>query len=91
MIGGTGGPSFINDRGEIAATGVLPNGDHRAVLPAARADDFLACFEASSLQPDCAKGLFAAQPSLHLLFGGHLLISAKLLIQLPVDVFFSEQ
>src|SRR6516165_2725774 len=32
VIGGTGGPSFINDRGEIAATGVLSNGDEHAVL-----------------------------------------------------------
>jgi hypothetical protein len=24
--------NFINDRGEIAATGVLPDGDHHAIL-----------------------------------------------------------
>jgi hypothetical protein len=27
-----GDVNFINDRGEIAATGVLPNGDHHAIL-----------------------------------------------------------
>jgi hypothetical protein len=33
--------NYINDRGEIAATGILPNGDHHAVLliPNADCDD----------------------------------------------------
>src|SRR5438105_4192410 len=60
-------------------------------FPTARANDFLADFEASTLQADCAKGFLAAHPVLHLLFGGHLLIGAKLIIQLPVDLFLSEQ
>jgi hypothetical protein len=60
-------------------------------FPAARANDFLADFEASTLQADCAKGFIAAHPVLHLFFGGHLLIGAKLLIQLPVDLFLLEQ
>jgi hypothetical protein len=59
-------------------------------FPAARANDFLADFEASTLQADCAKGFFAAQAALHLLFGSHLLIGPKLFIQLPVDLFLSE-
>src|SRR6476646_10203125 len=60
-------------------------------FPAARANDFLADFEASSLQADCTKGFLASHPVLHLLFGGHLLIGAKLFIQLPVNLFLSEQ
>ena len=60
-------------------------------FPAARANDFLADFEASTLQADCAKGFCAAHPILYLFFGGHLLIGAQLLIQLPVHLLLSEE
>jgi len=60
-------------------------------FPAARANDFLADFEAPSLQAHCSKGFFTAHPVLYLLFGSHLLVGAKLLIQLPLDLFLSEE
>jgi hypothetical protein len=48
-------------------------------------------FEASSLQADRAKGFLAGHPVLHLVFDGHLLVGAKLLIQVSVDLFLSEK
>jgi hypothetical protein len=60
-------------------------------IPSRQSERFLADFEASTLQADCAKGFFAAQAVLHLFFGSHLLIGPKLFIQLPLDLFLSEQ
>src|SRR5215472_12775116 len=50
-------------------------------FPTAGADGVLRDFEVASLQADCAKSFLAAHPILYLLFGGHLLVAAKLLIQ----------
>src|SRR5207244_13563432 len=57
----------------------------------ARTHDFLRKFEPASLQAHSAKGILAAHPVLHLLFGGHLLVSPEFLIQLLIDLFLSEQ
>ena len=69
---------------------ILPERLNKA-LPAGRADDFLRNFEAPPLQAYSAKRILAAHPLLDLFFGGHLLVGAKLLIQLPVDLLLSEQ
>jgi probable HAF family extracellular repeat protein len=46
-----GDVNFINDRGEIAATGVLPNGDHHAILLVPVGAEEIAAAEALSVQP----------------------------------------
>lgn len=45
----------------------------------------------ASLQGHGANGIVAAHPLFHLFVGGHLLVGAKLLIQLLIDLFPSEQ
>jgi len=69
---------------------ILPARLHKG-FPAARANDFLCKFKAAALQTHCAKGFLAAHPLLDLFFSCHLLVGAKLLIQLPVDLLLSEQ
>src|SRR5216683_6317924 len=60
-------------------------------LPATRADDFFRAIETPNLQPHCPKRILAAHALFHLFFGCHLLVGAKLLIQLPVDLLLSEK
>jgi len=60
-------------------------------LPATRADDFFRAIETATLQPYCPKRILAAHALLGLFFSCHLLVGAKLLIQLSVDLFPSEQ
>ena len=45
------GATFINDRGEIAGAGVLPNGDQHAVLLVPASEAEIAAAEALSVQP----------------------------------------
>lgn len=45
------GPNFISDRGEITAAGILPNGDHHAILLVPVCAEEIAAAEALSVQP----------------------------------------
>src|SRR5260370_1206171 len=69
---------------------ILPTRVHKG-FPAARTDHFLRSVDAATLQAHFAKGGHAAHPLLDLFFSCHLLVGAKLLIQLPVDLFLYEQ
>jgi hypothetical protein len=78
----------VNEEGKYPGLPGLPPAREAEILPtrfrsrfsAARPNDFLTDFEASSHQADSAKGFLAGHPVLHLVFGGHLLIGAKFLI-----------
>src|SRR5258708_6768809 len=60
-------------------------------FPGARADDFLRKFKVAALQTHRANGFLAAPAFPHLFRRRHFQVGAQFLVQLPVDLFLSEQ
>ena len=69
---------------------ILPQRLHKR-FPAGRADDFLRNFKIPPLQAHCPKSFLPSDAVPHLCLGSHFLVGAKLLIQVPVDLFLPEQ
>jgi hypothetical protein len=95
-------PPIVRRRSRLALTlaeredisrGIASGSSIREVAsrPAARTDHFLRGVDTATLQAHFSKGILAAHPLLNLFFGRHILVGAKLLIQVPVDLFLSEQ